>query len=400
MMSVIKKSAPFIASVLIISGCTHAVTEEKIQRNHPIYSYSSAGYNSSYILVPVTINNKTYPFILDTGASVTIVDSSLISEAGLEKTTLPDAYKKYFSDMTIISGKIDGEKLKYIRPPAFRIGDYPVIHNDIWIDMPMEKFREATGENIRGILGMDIINKFNWEIDRKNQTVRLFTDAPPIGEYPSCLTYTRATFGSPVIFTWIGDYKITTDIDTGARRSYFDDAFMKEAAKKYPLRVKADPKMPNEVYIDLVGVQKTERVSYTVNDLELEGITLRNERINGDEHGKIAIGMSVFNNFDKYLISPELSVICYTPSAEQPVLTKKYRNIHVTAKDNQLTINNNDPQYLKSFGLQNGDIIVRINDNTYPVNATERAAELLAETPDNKLHLEICRNNTLHRIQL
>lgn len=400
MMSVITKSVPFIASALIISGCTNAVTEEKIQRNQPIYTYSSEDYHSSYILVPVTINNNTYPFIVDTGTSVTIVDSSLIREAGLEKTTLPVAYKNYFSEMTIISGTIDGDKLKYIRPPQFRIGDYPVIHHDVWIDMPLERLREVTGKNIRGLLGMDIINKFNWEIDRKNKTVRIFTDAPPVDEYPSCLTYTRTTFGSPEIFTWIGDYKITTNIDTGARRSYFDDDFMKDAVKKYPEQVKAGPEMQNEIYVDLAGVQKTKRVSYTVNNLELEGITLRNERINGDEYGKIAIGMSVFTNFDKYLISPERSMICYTPSAGQPVLTKKYRNIHVIAKDNHLIINNNDPQYLKSFGLQNGDIIVRINDNTYPVNATESAAELLAETPDNKLHLEIRRNNTLHRIEL
>nr|WP_172602594.1 retropepsin-like aspartic protease [Morganella morganii] len=399
-MSIIQKIIPATSSLLLISGCANIVQEEHSPYNNPVYSYSVSDHYSSYILVPVTINNKTYPFILDTGTSVTIVDSSLISDAGLEKTTLPAAYKNYFSDMTIISGKIDGEKLKYIRPPLFRIGDYPVTHNDIWIDMPLEKLREVTCENIRGLLGMDIINKFNWEIDKKNQTIRLFTDAPPIDEYPSCLTYSQVTFGSPEIFTWIGEYKITTNIDTGARRSYFDDAFLKDAPKKYPEQVKADPKIRNEIYIDLAGVQKTERVSYTVKNLELEGITLRNERISGDVLGKFAIGMSVFNNFDKYLISPDRSVICYTPSAEQPALAKKYRNIHIIAKDNQLMINNNDPQYLKSFGLQNGDIIIRINDNIYPVNATERAAELLSGTPDNSLRLDIHRKNTLHRIEL
>lgn len=98
-----------------------------------------------FLLVPVRIGAKEYPFVLDTGCTVSVFDASFRPCLGqrIGTETMHDAAGK---SMTIDL---------YSAPDA-RVGSLPMEKHPIAC-LDLTKMREAAGRDIYGFLGMDFL---------------------------------------------------------------------------------------------------------------------------------------------------------------------------------------------------------------------------------------------------
>jgi hypothetical protein len=98
----------------------------------------------SLVLLPVKLREKQYLFIVDTGATCTVFDSSLIPLLG-----------KALPEQKIEEGK--GATLKAFESPDARVGKMSLRRLPLVLALDMKPIREATGDEVFGILGMDFL---------------------------------------------------------------------------------------------------------------------------------------------------------------------------------------------------------------------------------------------------
>jgi hypothetical protein len=113
-------------------------------------------------IVDVKIANKTYDFILDTGATISLIGKNIINNL-LENGIITN--RNYLGKDYIITA--DGKKhlVEFWNLPSIIIGGKKI--NDV-------DFTVMEGNNIKPLLGMNILNKLNiYKIDLENYKIHL-----------------------------------------------------------------------------------------------------------------------------------------------------------------------------------------------------------------------------------
>jgi hypothetical protein len=110
------------------------------------------------LVVPVTLGGKAYPFVLDTGATQTVYDTSLRPLLG------PPLGR---SKVITPGGDV---VLEEFAAPDARLGKLPLPRGKVYL-FEMSKLREAGGIDVRGILGMDFLRDYVVTIDFDGGTV-------------------------------------------------------------------------------------------------------------------------------------------------------------------------------------------------------------------------------------
>jgi predicted aspartyl protease len=117
------------------------------------------------LLVDVVVDSEhTFPFILDTGASHTVVSPDLARRAGVRDVqgeSIIGVGGATRSSTGVVKSLSVGEAL---------VSDSTVIVADIF-----SALSEATGASFEGILGFDFLSRFRLEIDYPNETLGLAT---------------------------------------------------------------------------------------------------------------------------------------------------------------------------------------------------------------------------------
>jgi predicted aspartyl protease len=156
-----------------------------------------------------------YPFVLDTGSSVTVVDLALVAELEL----VAQGY-----DVTV-HGVVSASTAPVYESITLGLGDDRIAPP--WV----------VGLNIggldgpRGVIGIDVLSQRVLEIDRGRGVVRL--GRHPY-EPPTDRTYSRAdlvtdTFGLPHVVVQVNDVEGLALIDTGLSGMIMDPAFAERA---------------------------------------------------------------------------------------------------------------------------------------------------------------------------
>ena len=157
--------------------------------------------NGDDLLIPVRFAGKDHLFVVDTGASITLFDTSLPLGQPVDLATIDTP-----------GGKT---KIPLYNPPEAFVGKLPLRGLKIVAGKDLTSLRQASGNPIEGILGMDFLGKHVVHIDVPRGELLLLKSAPrngdeawPISYDAGGLPYTGATVGSegPVRFV----------IDTGA----------------------------------------------------------------------------------------------------------------------------------------------------------------------------------------
>ncbi len=157
------------------------------------------------LLVPVAIGGHEYQFLVDTGCTYCVVDCELkpILHATGETATLNGR------------GKFD----VYSLPRTF-VGKYKVPVDGPVICLDLEPFRECSGYEIRGILGMTFLKQHIIRIDFDAGKLAFFRACPANAGHCFHLSYTKLK--TPALSLNVGqDHYVSFELDTGCYGSYF-----------------------------------------------------------------------------------------------------------------------------------------------------------------------------------
>jgi len=165
-----------------------------------------------YLIIVQAMLNDAGPFnfLLDTGATHTVIDPSLARQL-----QLPVIGK---ASLTTVS---DVREDQLARLKAVLVGRSEISELGAVIDRLDQVKLKAPG--IRGVLGEDFLSNFDFLIDYKERTLRLGGDVPagdrcrfePIGSYQGALTTNRLLLDAE--FMDVGNGKAQLQLDTGAK---------------------------------------------------------------------------------------------------------------------------------------------------------------------------------------
>jgi predicted aspartyl protease len=125
--------------------------------------FELAGPGGAALVVPVRVNDAgPFPFVLDTGATVTCVDQVLVSEL-----KLPTA-----QGMIGVGGSIAGVgRMQLVSLDSVALGD-AIVRNLQGCAVDLAPMRQA-GLEVRGLVGLNFLKNYRLTVDFDARTVRL-----------------------------------------------------------------------------------------------------------------------------------------------------------------------------------------------------------------------------------
>jgi predicted aspartyl protease len=121
--------------------------------------------DSSVFTLPVAIAGKSKTFLLDTGASASIVDTQTAEQLGIKGTKFPNKLLKYFvvgNDCSNVNASL------HVLPPL------SVDRATVSGLSGMGLSRTSIPGNLSGVLGMDFLSGFDVEIDPRLKALKLY----------------------------------------------------------------------------------------------------------------------------------------------------------------------------------------------------------------------------------
>lgn len=160
------------------------------------------GRKGRMLLLPVLVGVKEYRFALDTGAEITVFD-----------TTLEDALKATSQSANALT--IDGSStIELFEAPALTVGEFNIRPLAPVACMNLSKLRMVSGEPVFGILGMDVLQGLVISIDFDLGKVEFLTHADESAGLPIRIEYQHHRIPT-VTADLPEDDKVPFVIDTG-----------------------------------------------------------------------------------------------------------------------------------------------------------------------------------------
>lgn len=163
---------PLAAAVLI--GLAFQSQIRELAAENPAWSIASesleeftVGQGGRPLLIPVTLDGRNFPFLVDTGTSKTILDTSL------------ESYLGALNNPAVLKTSAGFVSSEVFDCPDASVGSLNLDRVGTVGCMDLRAIRYATGKEVMGILDMDFLGDFAIEIDFDNGFLRLWSEAPP-----------------------------------------------------------------------------------------------------------------------------------------------------------------------------------------------------------------------------
>lgn len=159
------------------------------------------------VIVPVRLDGREYPFLLDTAASLTVFDTSLRSKLGPVRKTVQAA---------TASGKV--RRLELFDPPTASWGPVKLENAGPVACVDLKLFRHILGRDLRGVLGFAAMKRHVVQIDFDGGKLRLMA---PVGrvrrpEWGVALNIDTGRYGLPRAALAVGKRQgLSCLLDTG-----------------------------------------------------------------------------------------------------------------------------------------------------------------------------------------
>jgi hypothetical protein len=142
-----------VLTLLAGCDCPNAGFSGQISTRDPLLGNFKLSRHSLLVQLPVVIHGREYPFLIDTGSTTSVYDTSI-------RSFLSEPVQSF--TLHIPEGDIP---LTSYSSAAARIGNYnlPTLSQVLCLDL--ERFREISGEKIYGLLGMDFLRGQVFRID-------------------------------------------------------------------------------------------------------------------------------------------------------------------------------------------------------------------------------------------
>jgi clan AA aspartic protease (TIGR02281 family) len=120
--------------------------------------------DTNVFMIPTTVGGNTENFLLDTGASNSLVNSELAKKLGLETTTLASDVLEYM----VVGDKCDEVSVTVNSLPNLAV-DQARVDNLMVLGLPRENIPGKLG----GVLGLDFLSNFDLNLNPKTKTLQL-----------------------------------------------------------------------------------------------------------------------------------------------------------------------------------------------------------------------------------
>ena len=200
-----------------------------------------------FIYLNLRVNgHKDALFVLDTGASFTLLDNSLAAESGASLG------KKAATDGTTGQKK----ELQYYRAPELFLGETRLLTDPVVFATDMTLVRRNTGRLVMGILGMDCLQNYCLQLDFDTGKLRFLEPDIPANTNSGMAFALKMTGGMPAIgenLLGVPDFDTVIDTgDTGAGR--FQAALWQQAPGVSSIMVTNGPAVSiSGVHADVMG---------------------------------------------------------------------------------------------------------------------------------------------------
>ncbi|MFK8046645.1 MAG: retropepsin-like aspartic protease [Crocinitomicaceae bacterium] len=267
-----KKTVFFLVLVILLSSCkSHKVINiisksktSQVNFNREI----DFDYVEKHIFIEVEINGKVYNFLFDTGWEITSIDESLKAEMGFKKSTSITGSGSSFESYEMDLGTIPNLTLDSVLFESVGI----VVHN-------MNQINEyyACYERIDGILGTNILQNANWQIDYEAKKIRFSDDIInlKIGDNATVINVTpriRSKLGVKRVKATFDSQNINFIFDTGSSGGFSGNpALLDSFSNSKVVRVmKRSAATENDSYINsIVFIKSAFLDSFEVKNTQL-----------------------------------------------------------------------------------------------------------------------------------
>ncbi len=193
--------------LFLTDGCAEKPEgKSDVPINHKVLAEFKIARNGDPILLPVTFKEKEYLFMLDTGSSHTVFDSSFRHELGEVK----DIKKGLTSGSPILA--------EFFNAPNAFLGPFDLKESGDIACLDLNIFKSVLGKNVSGLIGMSFLRKYVIRIDFDKGTLSFLQ--PMQEQHPDWgieLVMEYDSLGWPQITGLVlDDIKVDFVIDTGA----------------------------------------------------------------------------------------------------------------------------------------------------------------------------------------
>jgi predicted aspartyl protease len=325
-------------------------------------------YVQDELVIPVTINGKTYHFLFDTGA-VTIVTPELIAELGLKSVTsneIVDAAGVKTQQEIYMIDNLNLSNITFSKVSC--------------ASMNFDSFSTAFCRKIDGLFGTNIMRLGNWKIDYINHSINFSSEKmKPEFDY-NTVEFEHNFSDSPIVSVVTGGIRFKALIDSG-NNTYIDlpDTVYKQS--KLP-KTALSRKSQGRAFFSLGGNNNQEEKAVLSDSLFFGNVLLERQRLRVSPGSQILIGNKFLKQFGEIIISWDKSKI-YIPKQTLP-LEKEYNYGFTPFIENgkMLVVEIWEGSEAQNKGMSINDIILKVNGLDVRNMSPELWCEFLSKTKD------------------
>ncbi len=204
----------FSISLLLLNSCSISKTTRVIEsgsiRKNDFYKEVDFNFTKGLLIVDIEINGKIYPFIFDTGASVSVIEEDLAKELNCKKILTKNigdsaGKKKKYDFVTIPTFEIESLQFQDF---SAAVSDFSDIANFF-----------ACDTKVYGILGNNIFRKAYWRIDYQKEKIWFGNNIADFSgiEKDTKIKLSLGRIGNAYIETTLDSITAKFTFDTGKR---------------------------------------------------------------------------------------------------------------------------------------------------------------------------------------
>jgi hypothetical protein len=360
---------PAFVAFLSLVGILHAEEPKRSTDDKNVLERFDVAKDGDFLLLPVKFKGKTYQFLLDSGATFNVFDSSLPLgplKNEIEANSGPDQVRLKLYDAP--EATIGGLSLKTPEPVAA---------------FDFTKIREATGYDVYGIVGMPFLRNNVVQVDfDKGELLVLKSPARNCGQ-GFAVTFKNEAMVARLFISIAGDNEEKVILDTG-----FNGSGELER-ETFGSAVKCE----NIAVIDTIPILSfsgTERRRLgRLKKLALGDLTLRDILVNEAEISKLGLGFC-----SRFVITfdfPNDKVYLKKGKNFDRPDTHDLSGLYLLRKDGKVVVDSvEQDSAAKTAGFSAGDVLLKVEDmKTNELSMFKLRQQFRAE--DKKLPVRVRR---------
>ncbi|MDN7676593.1 aspartyl protease family protein [Burkholderia oklahomensis] len=398
--SAIRRRAPRALSTLALVCATVLLATACGERAEPQRGGATPVLTASFkpksgFVVPVAIAGKTYHFLVDTGASHTVIDNRLAQSITQPSTDeqIPIAYRAMLAKgLATADGVLPQERVRLWQPLPLALGSFEVPSFYPWLGLDLSLLSQAFGTQIDGVVGIEIFRQLSWVADNRSGTLTVWRHPPAGQRFQHCVPYQDSFGQSPAVSVDFGDQWTMFRFDTGARHSIVSAptlAFLASHKAAKPLGGTVPSLSAN-------GVGQS--LDYFAKGLSFDGKPIGGLRV--AEGGGDMLGMNFLARLDRYMFVPSTMEFCYDASRFTQDDPQPLRTIAIRYVDGRVQLFHNRPDELGRYGLENGDVLVEVDGKHVDPSAIDDVRDRLSTAPAGSLEIAIERGGARRTVRI